>query len=103
MTRTYVLDGHKIRSTVEFYDEFERTIIPNDTWGRNLDALNDVLRGGFGTPDDGFTIHWTSSGKSRSEMRRNGEPTAFDTIVEIISEHGNAGSERHSNVILILE
>jgi hypothetical protein len=27
-------------------------------WGKNLDAFNDVLRGGFGTPDEGFILRW---------------------------------------------
>jgi RNAse (barnase) inhibitor barstar len=27
-------------------------------WGMNLDAFNDVLRGGFGTPVSGFVLRW---------------------------------------------
>ena len=37
-------------------------------WGRNLDAFNDVLRGGFGTPDGGFVLRWRSSARSREVL-----------------------------------
>lgn len=37
-------------------------------WGRNLDAFNDVLRGGFGTPDDGFTIRWKNHKVSKEQL-----------------------------------
>ena len=26
--------------------------------GRNLDAFNDILRGGFGAPEEGFVLVW---------------------------------------------
>lgn len=34
-------------------------------WGQNLDAFNDVLRGGFGTPDEGFILRWENSATSK--------------------------------------
>ena len=37
--------------------------------GGNLDALNDCLRGGFGTPeDDDFVIEWRSHAMSRVHL-----------------------------------
>lgn len=56
MATEYILDGTRITSLETFYDEISRVVIPGHQWGRNLDALNDILRGGFGTPDEGFTI-----------------------------------------------
>jgi len=36
--------------------------------GRNLDAFNDVLRGGFGTPPEGFVLRWNNSQISRERL-----------------------------------
>ena len=36
--------------------------------GANLDAFNDVLRGGFGTPEEGFTIRWKNHDTSKSRL-----------------------------------
>ena len=43
-------------------------LIPGAEWGRNLDAFNDVLRGGFGTPPGGFTLRWKNSELSRQRL-----------------------------------
>lgn len=36
--------------------------------GRNLDAFNDILRGGFGTPDGGFTLRWLNHEVSQRRL-----------------------------------
>ena len=42
---------------------------PGGYFGRNLDALNDCLRGGFGTPDDGdFVFEWRDHEVSRRHL-----------------------------------
>lgn len=66
--RTFEIDGNDFATLEEFYDIISRTMIPGSEWGRNLDAFNDILRGGFGTPDDGFTIHWHNSSVSRNRL-----------------------------------
>ncbi|MFN9976279.1 MAG: barstar family protein, partial [Phycisphaerae bacterium] len=40
----------------------------NAEWGKNLDAFNDILRGGFGTPDHGFVIRWVNSRRSQEAL-----------------------------------
>jgi Barstar (barnase inhibitor) len=45
-----------------------RELIPGAKWGRNLDACNDILRGGFGTPEGGFVLRWTNSAVSREQL-----------------------------------
>ncbi len=50
MTAEYVFDGAKITSLEAFYDEVSNVLVPGASWGRNLNAFNDILRGGFGTP-----------------------------------------------------
>jgi RNAse (barnase) inhibitor barstar len=52
----------------EFFDEISEQLIPGQRWGHNLDAFNDILRGGFGTPDDGFTLVWLNHDLSRKRL-----------------------------------
>jgi len=59
--RTYRIDGNRFSTLEGFYDEVSSVLIPEMFWGRNLDAFNDVLRGGFGTPDEGFILIWKNS------------------------------------------
>ena len=54
----YQIDGARFSTLEEFFDEVSRVLVSGRQWGHNLDALNDILRGGFGTPSDGFTIAW---------------------------------------------
>ena len=64
----YEIDGARIRSLEEFFDEITRVVISGSEWGRNLDAFNDVLRGGFGTPEGGFTIRWRNHAMSKERL-----------------------------------
>lgn len=68
MVTEYVLDGSRITSLEAFYDEVSDKVIPDIFWGRNLNALDDILRGGFGTPDEGFVIRWQRSDLSRQSL-----------------------------------
>lgn len=61
----YEIDGSRFGTLESFFDEVSRVIVPGQTWGRNLDAFNDTLRGGFGTPPDGFTISWKNHALSK--------------------------------------
>ena len=60
----YEIDGQNFSTLEEFYDEISRLLIPNVSWGENLNAFNDILRGGFGTPDEGFVLRWKNSALS---------------------------------------
>lgn len=40
------IDGANFASLDEFYDEISKKLIPNTEWGPNLNAFNDILRGG---------------------------------------------------------
>jgi RNAse (barnase) inhibitor barstar len=98
------IDGAKFRTLNGFYDEVERKLLgPGVRWGRNLDAFNDVLRGGFGTPDAGFVLRWRRSALSRKRLGvRRGGQQLFDTLVEIIRLHGPGGEEAEDGVDLEL-
>ena len=65
---TYEIDGADFRTLEEFYDVISRVLIPDSSWGRNLDAFNDILRGGFGTPEGGFVFMWINSALSRDRL-----------------------------------
>lgn len=64
----FVVDGAQFTSLEEFFDVVGNVLIPGVEWGHNLDASNDILRGGFGTPDEGFTIRWKNSTLSQCHL-----------------------------------
>lgn len=47
---TFVLEGGRIDGIPSLYDELNRVFMPNEEWtlGPSLDALDDLLYGGFG-------------------------------------------------------
>jgi RNAse (barnase) inhibitor barstar len=130
----FELDGARIASTEDFYDEVSRVLIPGQSWGRNLDALNDILRGGFGTPDEGFQLVWLHHATSRERLgfpetvrqlekrlttchpsnvaavreeialaRRGVGATVFESVVDIIRDHGSGGAQAADQVHLVLQ
>jgi RNAse (barnase) inhibitor barstar len=66
--KVYEIDGENFSTLEEFYDEVSRVLVPGTSWGRNLDAFDDILHGGFGTPEDGFTFRWTNHDLSRQRL-----------------------------------
>ena len=64
----YEIDGCDFTTLDEFFDVISRVLIPGAEWGHNLDAFNDILRGGFGTPHGGFVIRWVNSALSRERL-----------------------------------
>ena len=64
----FVIDGARVDGLDGFWDEIERVLIPQAKWGRNLDALVDVLAGGFGTPKGGFSVRWVKAARSRERL-----------------------------------
>lgn len=64
----YVVDGMRFSTLDEFYDEIVRVFSLPDWFGRNLDAFNDILRGGFGTPEGGFAFRWKNHQVSRNRL-----------------------------------
>jgi RNAse (barnase) inhibitor barstar len=64
----YEIDGSNFSTLDEFWEEISGKLIPGADWGRNLDAFNDILRGGFGTPENGFVLIWENSALSRQRL-----------------------------------
>jgi hypothetical protein len=55
-----VIDGAAFCGFEGFTREFSR-LLHDYGWHGNLDAFNDILRGGFGTPDGQWTLRWLNS------------------------------------------
>lgn len=103
----YVIDGSRAVTWPQMVDSIN-AFIPNSDWqGNSLDALDDILYGGYGTPDK-FTVIWKASETSRKALGYeatkayyqrlpNFEPlyeaghlkTLFETLVEIFQSHDN--------------
>jgi hypothetical protein len=57
----FSLSGTRCRSFPDFVAEINATLFYHHPWQGNLDALNDMLAGGFGTPEQGFILEWNDS------------------------------------------
>lgn len=94
---TYVIEGMNVRSLEDFWKEISRVLVPGVTWGRNLDALNDILRGGFGTPDEGFILIWKNSKYTREYLGYS------ETVRQLNLRLRTCHASQHQNVTKLLE
>jgi hypothetical protein len=62
-----IVDGGSFSDFEGFGREFSR-LLRDWTWNGNLDAFNDILRGGFGTPENGWVFRWVGSDLSRAAL-----------------------------------
>ncbi|MET9259829.1 barnase inhibitor [Amycolatopsis sp. NPDC004079] len=62
-----IVDGACFSDFDGFAREFSR-LLSQHTWRGSLDAFNDLLRGGFGTPENGWVLRWLRSESSRSAL-----------------------------------
>jgi hypothetical protein len=117
--KTYEIDGSNFSDYSGFVSEVNNKIFGDQTWGGLFEQLDDILRGGFGTPDN-FAIRWRRADKSRkdlgydamykflqdtkSRVHKTGIPrweqraelareqkglTLFDEIIAIVRDHSN--------------
>ena len=86
------IDGRKIKSANDFYREIGSAVNgPGGYFGRNLDALADCLRGGFGTPEDRpYEFEWQHSALSRRYLNavRHEQGTVFEAIQDVFRDAG---------------
>lgn len=64
----FELDGARMDGLETFFDQVSKNVIPGAKWGRNLDGFNDVLRGGFGTPEGGFVLKWKNVARAKEAL-----------------------------------
>lgn len=62
-----VIDGDKFDDFEGFAVRFS-ALLEDFKWNGSLDAFNDILRGGCGTPDGGFELRWLNSARSRQTL-----------------------------------
>ncbi len=91
------IDGERFDDLNGFWDEVSRQLLRGLNWGKSFTAFEDVLRGGFGTPDTGFVLRWLNSARSREKLSR-----IFDEIVTLIRRHGPGGPNENDGVVLEL-
>jgi len=63
MKKEIQIDGAKIQDLTSLYNEFNDKLMPNEDWelGESLDALDDLLYGGFGeiNGNEAIRLVWT--------------------------------------------
>jgi len=88
----FFIDGRKIKSAKDFYREIGFAVSgPGGYFGRNLDALADCLRGGFGTPEDRpYEFEWQHSALSRRYLEnvQQGQRSFFDSVRDVFDDAG---------------
>jgi len=62
------IDGYEFSTLETFYEHVSVRIISGAEWGRNLNAFNDILRGGFGTAEEGFIFRWDNHEISKRNL-----------------------------------
>ena len=85
------IDGRKVKSVKDFYREIGRSVNgPGGYFGRNLDALADCLRGGFGTPENrAYKFEWEHSALSRRYLTdARGQRPFVDSVRDVFDEAG---------------
>ncbi len=100
MRREFIIDGEKFNDMEGFYREIDLLFTKNLNWdtGHNLDAFNDILRGGFGVHEYGepIKIIWKNFEKSRKDFgdeRDESGETLMDAIVRIILDTDDSGHD----------
>ena len=92
-----IIDGNRFSDIEGFYTEIDRLLTRALDWktGHNLNAFNDLLRGGFGFHEYGEELHvtWINASKSKKDLGYEAAAgqTLFDIIVEIILDSNDTG------------
>jgi hypothetical protein len=72
MQKTITLDGNNFADFDGFVREFNMRVFGDDkTWHGGFGQLNDLLRGGYGSPEGSFTIEWLNAHKSREDLGKD--------------------------------
>ena len=91
--KEYILDGNNFSTMDEFYNEIQKLMTKDLGWkiGHNLDAFNDILRGGFGCHYLGeeILIKWVNYGRSKDML---GIHNVLD-IIEVILDSRDSGHD----------
>jgi len=90
----YRLHGARVADEPTFWAELGRAVgAPDGYYGRNLDALADCLRGGYG-PVPPFTLVWEDALHSARALTRRlsggdgADRAYFDAILDVLRQGG---------------
>lgn len=93
-TQTIIVEGKNFSDEESFYVEIDRVLTKDLEWrtGHNLNAFNDLLRGGFGVHEyeEPIMLIWRNYTKSKEELSKErlvDGITFIETIIRIIQEH----------------
>jgi len=64
----YTLDGASFENLEGFYLALDHELLAGESWGHNLDALDDVLAGAYGSVPAEFTLVWRDADISRERL-----------------------------------
>lgn len=80
------IDGERFSNRRGFFREIKAALCPDAEMGYNLDALNDVLHGGYGAVPYGapLTVVWKHADKSREDLG----DTAMLNLIRVILADG---------------
>ena len=88
LLKRFIINGKKLSNIKGFYNEVQRILTDDfNGFGRNLDAFDDILYGGFGKFDDNESIIliWKNFDKSKNKL-----PSEFlKQVIDIIKHHKN--------------
>ena len=76
-----VVGGSRFSDLEGFAEQFS-SFLTDYTWHGHLDAFNDLLRGGFGTPEGGFTLRWEHSDLSRVRLGHRAMAERFEALLQ---------------------
>lgn len=83
--RIFVLEGARIQGITSFYDEVNRVLMDGEDWtlGASLDALDDMLYGGYGALNE--VVHprivWREHALSRAALDRIATREYYDAKI----------------------
>ena len=90
--KTILINGNNFSTLEGFYSEVDNILTKDLDWitGHNLNAFNDLLRGGFGVHEyeESIKLIWQNSDKSKVDLntQQQGEPI-YGILKDIIKEH----------------
>ena len=91
--KIFTIDGNNFSDLEGFYNEIDKILTKDLNWktGHNLDAYNDLLRGGFGVHEyeEPIVLRWINYKKSKREL---GDDLIL-TILEITLDFNNSGHD----------
>ncbi|MCF0096477.1 barstar family protein [Micromonospora sp. MH99] len=86
------IDGASFVDFAGFVREFSR-LLPDATWNGNLDAFNDILHEGFGTPETQWVLRWLDSDASRAALGQDATVRWLEQILRTCHPSNRADVE----------